>query len=95
MAYSTDNPPSLIVCGGVGGVNPQVWSYSSADAGSDVDDDGYFTNAKELGMNVGDVVFVRDTDTQATTTHVVKAINSNGSADLGDGTAVGDATDTD
>lgn len=88
MAYSTSSPPRLVlpsftnVSGEIG-----VWDYSSTDAGTVVDASGYITNAKALGMKVGDVVRVTDTDASPVivTQHRVVAINSDGSADLTDG----------
>lgn len=95
MAYSTSNPPVCLMPSFTELGGASIWTYRSADAGSAVDADGYFTNAQDLGMKQGDVVFVTDSDTEATTTHMVIAINADGSADLGDGTAVGSATNTD
>lgn len=91
MAYSTSNPPSLIGAG-IGGPG-KIWKYESTDGATDVDADGYITNAKALGMTVGDLVFVRDTNASPTITtmHTVVAINSNGSADLSNS----DGTDSD
>ena len=96
MSYSTSNPPQLLMAP-IGGVGAQLWTYASTDAAADVDLDGYFSNAKELGMRVGDVVFVLDTDSthKQTTTHIVKAINANGSANLSDGVSIGGAADND
>lgn len=61
MTYATSNPPQL-VSGTVGGVGAQVWSYRSTDAAADVDTAGYITNGGALGMRVGDVVVVVDTN---------------------------------
>lgn len=98
MAYSTSNPPRLVlpsftnVSGEIG-----VWDYSSTDAGTSVDASGYITNASALGMKVGDLVRVTDTDASPViiTQHRVVAINANGSADLGDGNAFIVGTNTD
>lgn len=96
MAYSTSNPPVLLTDGGVGGGSMRIWCYESTDASTVVDADGYITNAADLGMQAGDLVIVRDTDASPTavTSHVVSAINSNGSADLSDGVSIG-VTDSD
>ena len=59
MAYSTASPPNCLT-NRVGG-GGALWHYSSADVDSDVDATGYFTNGNDLGMRVGDVVFVFDT----------------------------------
>lgn len=94
MAYATTNPPALILSS-LAGTASSLWSYKSADASTVVDGDGYFSDADDLGMAVGDMVFVTDTDTQLTTMHVVLSITAGGAADLGDGTTVGDSTDSD
>lgn len=98
MAYSTSNPPRLVtpsftnVSGEIG-----RWDYSSTDISTAVDASGYITNAKALGMKVGDIVTVVDTDATPVlvTTHRVLAINTDGSADLGDGTAFATSTNSD
>lgn len=58
MAYSTSNPPQLIAQG-IGGTG-KLWMLKSADAEADFDDTDYITNADDLGMTTGDVVFVID-----------------------------------
>lgn len=63
MAYDTANPPKLLTpsftnaSGEVG-----IWTYASTDAATDVDVPGYFSNAKNLGIKAGDIIFVTDTD---------------------------------
>lgn len=93
MAYATTNPPQL-VSSAIAGFG-QKWRYESADAAAVADTDGYFTNAKDLGIKAGDVIEVVDTDTFLTTTHAVATINADGSADLADGVAETSVTDTD
>lgn len=95
MAYATSNPPKLLL-GAFAGVGPSVWSYSSTDAAGVVDGAGYITNATALGMKVGDIVFVTDTDASPiiVTTHVVTAITS-GAANLSDTGATVGSTNTD
>lgn len=95
MAYSTSAPPALLVQR-VGSNSHAIWSYVSTDAATAVRVDGYITNAEDLGMKVGDLVLVLDSDSSPAANHLmtVVAINANGSADLSDGTAV-TATDTD
>jgi hypothetical protein len=98
MAYSTSNPPRLVVpsftnvSGEIG-----LWDYSSTDAGTSVDASGYITNAKSLGMKAGDIVRVTDTDASpvTVTSHRVVAINTDGSADLTDGNTFIVGTNTD
>lgn len=76
MAYSTDNPPSLV--SQRIGDGPAIWIYKDADVVGDVDATDYFSNATDLGMLVGDVVFVYDTTTPLVTTCWVSAIDSDG-----------------
>jgi len=61
MSYSTSIPP-MKVTAGIGGA-PNVWIYKSADAKATVVGAGYITNAVQLGMKVGDLVYVYDTAT--------------------------------
>lgn len=76
MAYVTTNPPALMGIGPLTGPG-KWWSYRSTDPATDVDAAGYFTNGAALGMQVGDVVVVEDTDTSNTTTlHRVTAVSS-------------------
>jgi hypothetical protein len=66
MAYSTSNPPRLI-SQGIGGSGPRFWNYSSTDAIAAVDATDYITNATDLGMLTGDLVFVSNTTDDLTT----------------------------
>jgi hypothetical protein len=61
MAYATTLPPRK-VSSGIGN-GPNIWHYSSADAKATVVGAAYITNAVQLGMKVGDMVFVFDTAT--------------------------------
>lgn len=95
MTYATSNPPALMFAA-FGGVGPSVWQYKSTDASTAVDAAGYIANAGSLGMKVGDLVFVTDSDASPiiVTTHVVTAITS-GAADLSDLGATVGSTNTD
>lgn len=95
MTYATSNPPKLLIHA-LGGVGPAVWTYDSTDGAGTVDAAGYITNGEDLGMKVGDLVFVTDTDASpvVTTIHRVVAISAAGAADLADGVTVG-STNTD
>lgn len=74
MAYSTSNPPKLSAQPIAG---PRLWIYTSTDVSTDVDDAGYFTNGYLLGMRVGDVVHVIETDNSyAHTVHSVTVANA-------------------
>ena len=96
MAYATTNPPALIMQGGVGNQHPATWSYESEDGAATVDAAGYITNATKLGMKVGDIVYVTDTNASPiiVTTHVVTAITA-GAADLSDTGATLGSTNSD
>lgn len=92
MAYSTSNPPRLMVAS-LGGTPFQQWVYSHTDAAAVVDGANYITNGGDLGMRVGDLVLVRNTTANITTMHQVSA-TGNGTTDLNDLTAL-TQTDTD
>lgn len=89
MAYSTSNPPRLIDQD-IGNQGPANWRMTGTDAVTTVRVTGYITNAKALGMKVGDGITYTKTDATPMTKQLmtVAAINVNGSADLTDGTAV-------
>jgi hypothetical protein len=65
MAYSTTNPPRLMIpaMGGPLAANSTsvaaggaVWYYNTADPTSQICTPGYFTNGLQLGFRHGDVV---------------------------------------
>lgn len=88
MAYVTSNPPKLMVQA-LGGDGPSIWSYSSTDAAATVDAANYITNGGSLGMAVGDLVYVVDTDASPVivTLHQVSA-TGDGTTDLNDLTTI-------
>jgi hypothetical protein len=89
MAYVTTNPPKLVVQN-IGGNGPNIWTYASEDgAAATVDAANYFTNGGSLGMKVGDIVFVTDTNASPviTTIHQVSA-TGDGTTDLNDLTTI-------
>jgi len=91
MAYDTATPPKLVMPAPMG-QGPGIWSYDSTDAAATVDGAGYITNAKALGMKVGDVVLVTDTDAspRIITSHLVASVNATtGVGDLSDGVTLG------
>jgi len=95
MAYSTSSPPILVSTGIAG--SGQRWEYKSTDAASVVRVAGYITNGQLLGMKVGDIVDVHDTNASPYTvsTHIVTSVSSsNNSVDLADAGAT-HSTDTD
>jgi hypothetical protein len=83
MAYATTNPPRLMGYPGLytensGTSDPKRrrpnWFYRTADVKSVVAVTGYFTNAVDLGLVVGDVVEVYDTTTPMVSLHRVTAV---------------------
>jgi hypothetical protein len=95
MAYSTSSPPKLVMTP-IGNNSPWLWTYETEDGAATVDADGYFTNGKKLGMKLGDLVWVTDTNAspRITTSHMVTAVNSDGSVDISDGVTLA-STDSD
>lgn len=96
MAYSTSAPPVLITQA-IAGL--RIWYHTAADATATVDTSGYITNGGNLGMKAGDIVYHKDSTTNATalTMHKVVTVSATapGAVDLSDGTVVGSATNTD
>jgi hypothetical protein len=95
MAYSTSAPPELITQAGAG---LRIWYHASADATAAADTAGFITNGGKLGMKVNDIVYHKDSTTDATalTMHKVVTVNATtGAVDLSDGIVVGSATNTD
>ena len=88
MAYSTSNPP-VLVNQPVGGGAGKRWLYRSEDAAADVDAANYFTNGGTLGLAVGDIVEVIDTNASPViiTLHQVSA-TGDGTTDLNNLTTV-------
>jgi archaeosine-15-forming tRNA-guanine transglycosylase len=91
MAYSTTNPPHLL---SQAIAATRLWVYVSADAAAVVDAAGYFTNGFDLGMRQNDQIIVYNRAGNITTWHRV-IVEAGNVIDLGDGTTVGSATDTD
>lgn len=96
MSYSTSSPPTLLMQS-INGV--RFWYHESADATADFDAAGFITNGGALGMKVNDVVFHKDSTSDATalTMHKVVTVSSTypGAVNCSDGTVVGSATNTD
>lgn len=72
MSYA--NTGLRCVTTGFAGSNA-VFVYQSADAHTDVDAAGYFTDGVSFGMKVNDVVIVIDTNTPTTTVHRVASVS--------------------
>jgi hypothetical protein len=68
MGYSVNNPPTPILAAltsgpnSTTGGNKKIWLYASADPIATVQGAAYFSNGIQLGMTVGDLVFVIDTN---------------------------------
>jgi hypothetical protein len=96
MAYApTTNSPvqifsnisSKIYATAVTGV-AKFWQYNSADSLATVQGSGYFSNGKELGMQVGDIVFVSVSDVLKIPLQYVSAVNATtGAATVSSATA--------
>ena len=86
MAYSTSNPPKLLVGSFTSGDGPSLWAYKSADVAADVDAAGYFTDGAALGMKVGDFILGYDTATPLVHIWVVITVTAGGAATV-NGTA--------
>jgi hypothetical protein len=83
MAYSTSNPPRLMVAR-MGNTGPQIWSYYDDDARATVNGADYFTDGDALGMAVGDLLIHWDTTNSLMTLHQVTTVTAGGAADVND-----------
>tara|TARA_R100001509_G_C4833099_1_gene203966 strand:- start:710 stop:973 length:264 start_codon:yes stop_codon:yes gene_type:complete len=87
MAYSASGLSRM-----AGGGGHSLWFYDSTDAMTVVRVSGYFNDAASM-LNVGDAIFVLDSD--APTMSVAVVLSNTGSVvDISDGTAIS-VTDTD
>jgi len=87
MAYSASGLTRMASGGG-----HSIWFYDSTEAITAVRVSGYFNNAASM-LNVGDVIFVLDSDAPAMSISVVLS-NDGSTVDIADGTAL-TVTDTD
>lgn len=85
MAYAVTNPP-VNMAGSNGG--NQLWHYSSADAVATVIAGDYFSNGDALGMDLGDVVFIYDSNTNDGAIAFVTAVTAGGAASAAEYQAV-------
>jgi hypothetical protein len=91
MSYSTSTPPKLLA-GSMASTGPSLWTYESTDAAATVDAANYFTNAAQLGMKVGDLILVTDTDASPP---IVTIHRYNAAGDVTDGDTLVTGTDSD
>jgi hypothetical protein len=87
MAYSSSGLTRMASGGG-----HSMWFYDSTEAMTAVRVSGYFNEAASM-LNVGDVIFVLDSDAPAMSISVVLS-NDGTTVDIADGTAL-TMTDTD
>lgn len=89
MAYQSKNLSVLAYANGF-----TLWHYSTIDATTDVDTEGYFNAASDM-VRVGDMILA-NTDTDGTPGAGIFLVNANasGTVDVADLTTVGSA-DTD
>lgn len=93
MGYSTSNPPYLETQA-VAGV--RTWVYTTTDPKETVDTDGYFTNGKDLGFQVGDLIKVAcsdDANTEWVTATILTVAST--TCDIGTPTVIGSTADAD
>lgn len=81
MAYSASGLTRMASGGG-----HSIWFYDSTEAITAVRVSGYFNNAASM-LNVGDVIFVLDSDAPAMSISVVLS-NDGSTVDIADGTAL-------
>lgn len=77
---------------------PAFWYYRSEDAAAVVDADGYITDGQDLGMKVGDIVYVEDSNASPVivTVHRVTSLSTTDrSVDLSNGDTLITGTDSD
>lgn len=86
MAYSSTNSPYLMTTPPIGGgymagssdAKGGLWYYQSTHATSDVRASGFITNARTLGMHIGDPIFVWDSGNSDLSLNVISAISTAG-----------------
>lgn len=90
MAYAgttstSANPPAAMFqfIGSTGGVGPKAWLYASTHVQTDVSSTGFFTDGQDLGMSLGDPVFVLGSTSTTKgrgplSVHVVNVVTSTG-----------------
>jgi len=81
MAYSASGLTRM-----AGGGGHSLWFYDSTDAMTAVRASGYFNDAATM-LNVGDAIFVLDSDAPALSVAVVLS-NTGSVVDISDGTAI-------
>ena len=80
MAYVPSTNPPQIIIPALGTKGPNFWTYESADDAATVNTGNYFSNGLELGMKVGDYVYVYDTGTPLGSLHFVASFTASAAA---------------
>lgn len=106
MAYLTNTTRPALIASGLTSRNtptpvdgattaqqkqPALWIMAGTDAIATVDGAGYISDAKDLGMQIGDLLLYILTSTSVIQMMTVMAISAAGAANLANGTAI-DAT---
>lgn len=87
MAYAVKG--LMLVAGSKAGNAPQMWTYRTNDAVTDVDGAGYFNDASSI-LQVGDLIYVHSAaDSTPAFGFVVVNSNSSGIVDVTSVTTVG------
>ncbi|MEQ8505184.1 MAG: hypothetical protein RIB80_07645 [Rhodospirillales bacterium] len=90
MAYKSKDLSVLSYANGF-----TLWHYTTADAATDVDTEGYFNEAAHM-LRTGDIVVANvDTDGTPGAGLFFVSANAGGIVDVNDMTAIGGAADTD
>lgn len=81
MAYSTTNQPFQVLGSRFGGLAanstsvysrvPNLWMFLTTDGTTAVNNAGYFTDGKQLGMKRGDVLLSVHASTESSTGHML------------------------
>jgi hypothetical protein len=79
MTYATSNPPRC-VAQSVGANGGDLWVYKDGDSLDDVSDVNYISNAADIGLKAGDVVFHVDETDSVTNTLTAVAHRTSGTA---------------
>jgi hypothetical protein len=90
-AYSTANPPALVVQGIGGRAGTRIWNLTGVHTTGDADAAGFITNGDALGIKVSDTVILNDITTAATTLtygHSVNSVTAGGACNLSAGVAL-------
>lgn len=92
VGSTASNPPVLLTMGalastGIGstvastsgrGPMPRLWGYNSTHLQTDLDDAGFVTDARLMGMQLGDCILVIGSTTLTCSFHIVQSLSSTG-----------------